>query len=108
MGMPLTGIRFLESLPLDVIHDDVVGAGVRPNVVDCDDTQVVQRARCFGFLHEASVARRIGNKCTQQDLDGDQSVEARIMGLVDHTHAALAELRFDPVLFEASADHRNA
>ena len=33
------------------------------------------------------------------------AVQARIVGLVDHAHAAFAELRFDPVLFEGAADH---
>ena len=43
-----------------------------------------------------------------EDLDRDRAGEQRVFGLVDDTHAALAERRFDPVLFEGSADHWNA
>ena len=33
------------------------------------------------------------------------AVQAGVVGLVDHTHPAFAELRFDPVVFEGATDH---
>jgi hypothetical protein len=66
---------------------------------------VVQSAGRLGLLDEALLAGGIGDLVGGQDLDGDGAVEVRVASFVDHTHAAFAELRFDPVMVQRLADH---
>jgi hypothetical protein len=40
-----------------------------------------------------------------QELDRHAAPELEILGLVDHAHAAAAELREDPVARDGGADH---
>src|SRR6516165_4838682 len=49
---------------------------------------------------------RIVREVVRQDLDGDFAVELGIRGAPDDAHAALAELRFNPVVPERMTDCR--
>ena len=80
---------------------------IRSDVVDGDDVRMVERARRLGLLNEALLALRIGDLVVRQHLDGDDTIEVCVAGLVDHTHPALAELRFDSVAIERLTDHGN-
>ncbi len=82
-----------------------VGPCVASNVVDRDDTWVAQGACRHGFLDEARLARGIGDSLGGQDFDRHMPVQARMVGFVDHTHAAFTQLRLDPVVFEGATDH---
>ena len=76
--------------------------------MDGDDVGVIERARRLGLLDEALLAVRIGRLCPGQDLDGDGAIEVGVAGLVNHTHPAFAELRFDAVAVQRPANHRDA
>ena len=91
-----------------VLHHDEIDAGIRSNVVDRDDVRVVERARRLRLLNEALLALRIGDLVMGEHLDRDGAIEMCVVCLVDDTHPALAELRFDPVSIERLADHRSA
>ncbi len=41
-------------------------------------------------------------------MKGHVTVEGFIVGLVDYAHAALSELRFDPVMSQHPADHETS
>jgi len=47
----------------------------------------------------------VGDLVRRQQLEGDEAIEVCVAGLVDHAHAALAELGFDAVAIEGLADH---
>src|SRR4030042_1006999 len=59
----------------------------------------------LGLLDEAALALGVGDLVGRQDLDGDGPVEMGIDGLVDGTHAALADLLDDPVMQERKDEH---
>jgi hypothetical protein len=41
----------------------------------------------------------------REKLEGNESVELEVLGLVDHTHPALAELREDLIVRYSLTDH---
>ena len=47
----------------------------------------------------------IARKLLGQKLEGDAAAEARVFGLVDHTHSAGAELLDDSIVGDSLADH---
>jgi len=53
---------------------------------------MVQRRGRFGLLHEAGAAVGVGAARFSEQLDGDETVQALVAGLVDPAHAALADL----------------
>ena len=59
----------------------------------------------LGLLHEALLPLGIGYPVTGQHLDGHHAIEMCVAGFVDHTHPALAQLRFDSVAIERLTDH---
>ena len=74
----------------------VVGA----DVVDCDDVGMVQRACGPGLLNEALFDGRISDPSGGRTLMATGAIQMGVASLVDDTHAAFTELRFDPVVFE--------
>ena len=97
--------QFPHCLALDALHDDEVHPVAGADVVDGDDVRVVQRAGRLGFLNEALFAGGISDLVGGQDLDRHRAVQVGVVGLVNHTHAAFTELRYDPVVVERPADH---
>jgi len=73
--------------------------------VDADDVGVIQRRGRLGLLDESPFPLGIGDFLRRQHLDGDESIEMRVTGLVDDTHAAFAELLEDAVVRDLLADH---
>ena len=59
------------------------------------------RASCFAL--EALTPRRLVRKVRGQDLDGDDSVEARVTRAVHFTHPAHSDLRDDLISAESCA-----
>ena len=106
--IPLGASQLVEGLALDVLHHDEVRAVLGADVVDGDDVGMVQSAGGLGLLHEALLAAGVGDLVGGQDLDRHGAIQMGVACLVDHTHAAFTELRFDPVVVERLADHREA
>jgi hypothetical protein len=66
---------------------------------------MVQRGSGLGFLNKAPFALCIGYFFRRQYFDSNEAVEMSITGLVDHTHAALAELFEKLVMQDGSPGH---
>ncbi len=75
------------------------------DVVDGADVRVVERGRRLGLALEAAQGLGILGDVVRQELQGDKTVEARIFRLVDHTHAATAQLLDDAVVRNGLAKH---
>ena len=54
---------------------------------------------------EALQRLRVPGDLFGQKLQGDEAVQPSVLGLVDHTHAATAELLDDAVVRDGLADH---
>jgi len=63
-----------------------------------DDAWMVERGRGLGFLDKSPLAVRIRNLLRRQDFYRHKTIEVQIASLVDHAHAARAQLPDDLVV----------
>ena len=70
------------------------------------DIRVIQRGGRFRFSPEPRLYVLVTKQVSCQEFQSDRTLEVRVLGLVNDTHAALAELRGDLVVRDGLADHR--
>jgi len=103
------GERLAQRLATQVLLHDVVDRGavacLDPDVVNGRDIRVVQRRGRLGLLLEALPSVHVTGQLRREHLDGDLAVEPAILGQPHLTHAALAQLRDDPVGAQRVPDH---
>ena len=76
------------------------------DVVDGADVGMVQGGGGLGFAPEAVQGLRVLGDIVGQEFERDEATERGVFGLVDHTHAAAAQLLDDAVVRDGLADHR--
>ena len=67
---------------------------------------MVQSGCSLRFALEAGQRLRILGHFIGQELEGDEAVQPSVLGLVDDTHAAAAQLLDDAVVGDGLADHQ--
>ena len=94
----------LQRRALQVLHGDERSPVLFADVVDGADVGVVER-RCGAGL-ALKTAQRLGitRQFSRDELERNGTVQAQILGLVHHAHAAAAEPRDDAVVRERPAD----
>ena len=92
-----------QRLALEELHHQVVGAVLVADVEERADVRVAERRDGAGLAGEPLARVRIADERRRQHLDGDGAVEARVVRLVDLTHAPGADRRGDLVGPQASA-----
>ena len=75
------------------------------NFVDRADVRMIQRGGGLGFALKAAESLRVFGYVVGQELESDKATEFDVLSLVDHTHAAAAELLDDAVVRDGLADH---
>src|SRR5262249_32091717 len=96
--------QFLRKrVALEVLHHEVRGAILLPDVVERADTRMIQLRDDARLTVEPLAELRIAGERLREDLDRDSAVEARVARLVHLPHAARAERREDFVRAEAAA-----
>ena len=66
----------------------------------------MMQGRCgFGFALEALAGFLVAQKVGGQEFERDRAFEFGVVGFVDHTHPALAELAGDLVMRDGLAEH---
>jgi hypothetical protein len=96
---------FAQAAPLDVGHGDIVPALELVDFVNRADIRMIQRRRRPGLGCEALPVVFGGYRFRRQEFQRDGPVQLRVLGLVHHTHATLAELPGDLVVRDNLADH---
>src|SRR5262249_55490486 len=76
------------------------------DIVNGDDVGVVKRTGGAGLLGETPQVFFIAELLGGQQFQGDEAIQPRVTGFVDHAHAALPELFGDFVVRDGTADHR--
>ena len=76
--------------------------------VDGDDVGVVELGSGFGFAAEAGQVGPRGGGAGEDDLEGDDAVEAFLPGAIDDAHAAAAEFFEQFVIVETLRDAAHA
>jgi len=92
LAIQLVADRFAFDIGHDVVEESVRLAGVEQR----QDVWVAQRRRGLDLLHEPLGAEH-GGELRAQHLDGDLAVVFEVLGQIDGSHAALAELTLDAV-----------
>ena len=64
-----------EAAPVDVLHDDVVGAGGLAPVVDADDVRVVEVRGGLRLTPEPLDERRVLGELGEEHLERDRAIE---------------------------------
>ena len=75
------------------------------NLVDGADVGMVQGGGGAGLTLEALERLRVLGYFVGQKLEGDKAAELDVLGFVDHTHPAAAELLDNAVVRDGLADH---
>ena len=76
---------------IEILHGDEGFAVLLADVVNGADVGMVERGSGLRLALEAGQRLRIAGDFVGQELQGHEAVQARVLGFVDHTHAAAAE-----------------
>jgi hypothetical protein len=91
-----------QRAPLDQLHREERRAGRLADAVDGHDVRVPQPCRRLGLALEAREQPAVLAHRGWQDLERHSPVQADLPRLVDHTHAAAAQLAQDLELAQAA------
>jgi len=96
----------LQHHAVQILHGDEGFPIFLANVVDGADIRVVERRCRFGLAPKSLQRLRISGQYFGQEFERDESLQARVLRLVHHPHAAAAELFYDAVVRDRPPDHR--
>ncbi len=95
----------LQRRPVEQLHDQERQVAVMADVVERADVRMVERRGGARLALEALERRGILRELGREELDGDLAAETRVLGAVDDTHPAFADLVEDAVVGDGLADH---
>src|ERR1700730_10982233 len=96
----------LQRHAVQKLHDEERMALLLPDLIDRADIGMVESRSSLSFSLEAGQGLGVTGEVIGQKLQGDKSVQGHVLGLVDHTHPAAAELLNDTVVRDGLADHK--
>ena len=97
--------QVLQGHAIEKLHGDKRLAILLADVVDGADVGMVQRGCGLRLALKAAERLRILGDFIGQKLEGDEAVQPRVFGFVDHTHPAAAQLLDDAVVRDGLSDH---
>jgi len=98
-------VSALERLAIQKLHTDERLAFVLTNLVNGADVRMVESGSGLCFALKTFERLMILSKVFWQELQCNESVEARVFGFVNHTHAAATKLFEDVVVRNGLANH---
>jgi hypothetical protein len=84
-----------ESVPLQVLHDQIGGAILVADIVQHANVGMVKRGDGAGFLLETPLGCRVIRKVRRQDFDGYGPLQASVASTVHFAHPARTERRLN-------------
>src|SRR5437867_5238134 len=88
------------------LHRDESLASLLPNVIDRADIRMIQCGCGLRLALETGQGLSVSGNLLRQELQGHETMEPDIFGLVNDTHAATAQLLQDAVVRNGLAEHR--
>src|ERR1019366_6767111 len=82
----------LQRHAIEEFHGNERSTVLLVNVVDGADVGMVQRRGGASFAPEALQRQPVVSQIVGKKLEGDETAETRVLGLVDHTHPPAANL----------------
>ena len=95
----------LQRHTVEKLHGDEGLPVLLADVMNSPDVGMIQRRRSLRFPLKAGQRMWVLCEVGRQELESDETVQADVLGLVDDTHAATAELLDDAIVRDGLADH---
>ena len=95
----------LQRHAVEKLHDHEDAAVFLADVVNGADVGMIQRRSRARLAAKTLQRSRIARHIVRQKLERDKASQARVLGLVDDTHAAAAELFDNAVVRDGGVDH---
>ena len=95
----------LQRHAIQKLHGDERLAVLLADFVNGADVGMVQGRGGLGFALKTGQSLRVSGDFLGQELQGHKAVQPGVLGLVDHTHPATAQLLDDAVVRDGLADH---
>jgi hypothetical protein len=86
------------------LHDNVRAAVLLADVMNGADVRMIQSGGRPGLALETLQGVGVAGEFVRQEFESDETVQARVFGLVDHAHSAAAQLLDDAVVGDAPAN----
>jgi hypothetical protein len=106
LGNRSRGQAVLEGLACQHFHDNEKLAVEFRDLVNGADAGMVQRRRGPRFAPESLQSLWVLSEILGQEFEGNVTAEVQILGFIDHTHPAAANLLNDAVMRNGLVDHR--
>ena len=100
--------QLLQAFAFQLLHDDEGVPVVVLDVVNRADVGMIQLGGRSSLALESLQGLGIPYQVIRNKLEGNAAPEARIFGLVDHSHAPTAEFSQDAIVRNRLADHGGA
>ena len=97
--------QVLQGRAIHELHGDEGAAFLLADVVDRADVGMIERRGGPSFAAKTLQGLRITGHVIGKKLEGDETAQARVLGLVHHAHPAAAKLFQDAVVRDSLADH---
>src|ERR1017187_9387324 len=98
----------LQRHAVQKLHGDERLAILLTDVEDRADIGMVEGRSRLRLALEASQCSRVFGYFIGQELEGDETMQPRVLGFIDHTHATAAKLFDNAVVRDGLADHLGA
>ena len=95
-----------QRRPIQQFHHKERQLAVLADVVDRTDVRVAQRRGGARLTLKAIDRARVLQQLGREKLDRHLPAQARVLGTIDDTHAAFADLLGQPVVCDGFADHQ--
>src|SRR5580692_9842749 len=97
--------QVLQGLAVEKFHGDEGLAVFLADVVDGANVGMVQGGCGLGFALKAGESLGVARNFVGKEFQGDETMEARVFGFVNHAHAAAAKFLDDAIVGNGLADH---
>ncbi len=95
----------LQSHAIQEFHGDERLPVLLADVVNGADVGVIQRRSSLRLTLKPAKRLRIARHFVRQKLQGDETMQPSVFGLIDNTHSAATELLDDAIVRDGLADH---
>ena len=95
----------LQGQPVQKFHGDEGFAILLADVVDGANVGVIQGGSGLGFDLKTGEGMGTAGDLFRQELEGDETVKARVFGFVDDAHPSATELFDNAVMRDGLPDH---
>ena len=103
----LGGNSVLQRLTFQVLHDNERLALVFADIINSADVRVVKGRGGSSFPLKALQGLMIPGQVRGQELEGHETAETGVLGLVHHSHPAPTQLLDDAIVPKSLTDHGN-